>query len=80
MIRASYKIFLEISIRAYTSRRAEDSLWKVCEGKQVLNEVARSTGYAGAPALVLAALAAWARERAEIADELIAFRAYLGAL
>jgi hypothetical protein len=49
---SKFQGILNISINAYTRKRTEDSLWKVCEGKQVLNQVARATGYAGAPALL----------------------------
>lgn len=52
----------------------------LCEGKQVLNDVARTTGFAGAPALVQATFAAWARDGAQIPEELIAFRGYLARL
>ena len=36
---------LEISTNSYAHKRDEDSLWKVCEGKQVLNDVARQVGF-----------------------------------
>ncbi|MGK2940120.1 MAG: AAA family ATPase [Immundisolibacter sp.] len=71
---------LEISTNLYARKRAEDGLWKVCEGKQVLNDVARTVGFAGAPALVQATFAAWARDGAQIPEELTAFREYLAKL
>jgi hypothetical protein len=71
---------LEISTNSYARKRDEDTLWKVCEGKQVLNDVARTTGFAGAPALVQATFAAWARDGAQIPEDLIAFRDYLDGL
>jgi hypothetical protein len=71
---------LLISANSYERKRLEDSLWKSCEGKQVLNDVARTTGLAGTPALVQATFAAWARNDALIPDELKALRQYLAAL
>jgi ABC-type transport system involved in cytochrome c biogenesis ATPase subunit len=71
---------LEISTNSYARKRDEDSLWKACEGKQVLNDVARTVGFSGAPALIQAAFAAWAREGAQVPEELIAFRDYLSRL
>jgi hypothetical protein len=64
----------------YARKRVEDSLWKVCEGKQVLNDVARATGFAGTPALVQATFVAWERNGALIPQELTAFRKYLAML
>jgi Protein of unknown function (DUF4435)/AAA ATPase domain len=71
---------LEVSTNSYMSKRNTDDLWKVCEGKQVLNDIARNAGFAGAPALIQATFVAWAREGAQIPEELIAFRDYLARL
>jgi hypothetical protein len=71
---------MEISARTYETQRVNDTLWKVCEGKQVLNHVARSTGYSGAPALILATFAAWERQDDLLPEELTAFRNYLARL
>jgi hypothetical protein len=71
---------LEISANSYARKRGEDGLWKNCEGKQVLNEVARSAGFSGAPAMIQATFAAWAREGAIIPQEMSDFRAYFAAL
>lgn len=71
---------LVISTNSYARKRDTDNLWKVCEGKQVLNDVARNTGFAGAPALIQAVFAAWAREGAQIPEEITAFRDYLAKL
>jgi|GEM_PF-518850 len=72
-----FRKILSISTDAYGRKRVEDTLWKFCEGKQVLNHVARASGFAGPPALVLATFAAWARDGAELPEELVAFREYL---
>ena len=68
---------LTVSTKAYARWRDDDALWKHCEGKQVLNDVARSIGFAGAPALSSAAFAAWDRNPSTVPDELAAFRRYL---
>jgi hypothetical protein len=68
---------MNVSVSAYARKRAETSFWKLCEGKQVLNNVACLSGYSGAPALVLATYAAWERDGAQLPEELIAFRSYL---
>ncbi len=75
-----FQEILNISVAIYARKRTEDSFWKVCEGKQVLNRIAQASGYAGAPALVLAALTAWAREGTQLPEEIVAFRAYLAQL
>jgi hypothetical protein len=74
------KGILDISMKMFARKRGEDGLWKVCEGKQVLGEVARSTGFAGVSALVQAAFAAWARDDFEIPEELRVLREYLARL
>lgn len=71
---------LEIGTGAYARRRDEADLWKFCEGKQVLNDVARAIGFAGAPALIQATFAYWVREGAQIPEELVSFREYLAKL
>ena len=71
---------LKIGTNSYARERNADGLWKVCEGKQVLNDVAHITGFAGAPALTQAVFVAWARDGAQIPEELTAFREYLAKL
>lgn len=68
---------LVISVGSYASKRGQMDLWKTCEGKQVLNDVARAAGFANALAMIQAAFVVWSRDQAEIAEELIAFRDYL---
>lgn len=74
------RAILEVSINVYARKRYGDTLWKECEGKQVLNDVARAVGFGGAPALMQAVFAAWSRDGASIPDELCAFRNYLKSL
>lgn len=71
---------LEVSSKSYARKRDEEDLWKACEGKQVLNNVAVSAGFTDARAMIRATFVAWAREGAEVPQELAAMRAYLAAL
>lgn len=77
---AKLREILGLGIDAYARKRTEDTLWKSCEGKQVLNDVARALGFAGAPAMSQAAFAAWSRDGASIPDELAELRSYLSSL
>lgn len=77
---AKLREILGLGIDAYARKRTEDTLWKACEGKQVLNDVARALGFAGAPAMSQAAFAAWSRDGAAIPDELAELRSYLSSL
>lgn len=71
---------LQIAANSYARKRDEDTLWKTCEGKEVLNVVARSTGYADQQAMSQAAFALWARDAGSISHELQALRSYLEGL
>lgn len=71
---------LTISANAYERQRASPDLWKRCEGKQVLNNVARACGFAGSPAHTLASFAAWERDAALISEELALVRRYVAGL
>lgn len=77
---AKLRTILGLGIDAYARKRVEDTFWKMCEGKQVLNDVARALGFNGAPALSQAAFAAWSRQGATIPDELAELRHYLSRL
>lgn len=77
---AKLRNILGLGIEAYARKRVEDTLWKACEGKQVLNDVARALGFNGAAALSQAAFAAWSREGAPIPDDLAELRRYLSRL
>lgn len=74
------RAILEISTNAYARKRGEGDFWTVCEGKQVLNAVAREFGYANAQALILAALAAWERDQGLLPEAVAEFRRYLARL
>ena len=71
---------IEISVGAYECKREQGDLWKICEGKQVLNQIARQVGYAGAGALEQAFFSAWDREVLQLPDELVEFRQYVAAM
>jgi hypothetical protein len=77
---AKLRTILGLGIDAYARKRVEETFWKMCEGKQVLNDVARALGFNGAPALSQAAFAAWSRQGATIPDELAELRHYLSRL
>ncbi len=68
---------LEISINSYARKRTEKDFWKVCEGKEVLNNLAHLVGFSNASALIQASFVAWERETVQIPDELKEFRKYL---
>ena len=48
------RTLLETSAGLYRRKRADNDFWKVCEGKQILNDVARTAGFADACAMIQA--------------------------
>ena len=78
--RGVFKKLLGITCRAYERQREMKTLWKVCEGKQMLNKVAGSIGFAGSEAMISAAFSLWSREPSLIPEELASFREYLDTL
>ena len=72
-----FQNLLKISIATYKRNRTQDALWKICEGKQVINDVACKCGYAGMRALELASFVAWNRPDVQISVELSKFRDFL---
>ena len=75
--REVFKKLLQFALNAYEHARENSSLWTVCEGKQVLNAVARQIGFANSQVMINAAFSLWTRERATIPTELTSFRKYL---
>jgi predicted ATPase len=71
---------LEISAKFFARKREEIDFWKICEGKQVLNDVARAIGFAGTPNLIQASFSVWERDEDKISSELVAFREYLNSI
>ena len=71
---------LNISSESYGRRRVENNLWKKCEGKQVLNQIAQTVGFAGVPTFVLATFAVWERDGAELPEELNELREHITSL
>jgi hypothetical protein len=69
-----------IATKAYAKKRNENTFWKDCEGKQVLNDVARGIGFAGVSAMTQATFAVWSRKNASVPAELAEFRAYLATM
>ena len=58
----------------------EAEFWKICEGKQVLNTIARQCGFTDSGTLSQAPFAAWRSERVEVPEELMALRNYVASL
>ena len=77
---AKLQSLLENSANSYQRKREQAGLWKICEGKRVLNQIATSTGYSGAQAYEQAVFAAWTRDATTLPAELTAFREYLAGL
>jgi len=71
---------LQISINSYSRKREDLELWKVCEGKQLLNDISSSIGFSGPQDLARATFVVWSRDGADVPDELTALRNYLSAL
>jgi hypothetical protein len=71
---------LAVGVSAYARQRTEDTIWKLCEGKQVMNYIAVKVGFGGAPALIQATFAAWDRGGVKLPEEVVSFREYLGSL
>lgn len=71
---------LQVAAEAYERRRTRDDFWTMCEGKQVLNAIARQSGFADSAALCQAALAVWRSERVAIPEALAELRAYVAGL
>ena len=72
-----FQKLLKISIATYERNRTQDTLWKICEGKQVVNDVACKCGYAGVRALESASFVAWNRPDFQVSEELRKFRDFL---
>lgn len=69
-----FKSILDLNLKSYARKREEKEFWKVCEGKQVLNGVARSASFSGPQSMILASFSVWERERsAQLSDELTNF-------
>jgi predicted ATPase len=71
---------LKISIDMYARKRDEIDLWKVCEGKQVLGEVAREIGFNNPATMEKAAIVVWEENHSKVPHELLLLREYLAGL
>jgi hypothetical protein len=74
------RAILSVGIEIYKRKRSEDTLWRDCEGKQILNEMARTGGFASGPALIEAMLVLWLQKQELIPQEVNSLRAYLSHL
>lgn len=68
------------SARLYERKRQNLDLWKSCEGKQTINEIAKFAGFAGKPAYLNAVFAHWERSAANIPEEVAALRSYVDSI
>jgi hypothetical protein len=75
-----FRQLLSISFNAYTRKRSEQDLWTVCEGKQILNEIAISCGFSGTMAYQTAAFSYWSRSPENVPREVQALRYYVSNL
>lgn len=75
--RSTFETILNVGIEAYKRVRVERDLWAVCEGKQVLQDIARRCGFADGPAMELAAFACWGSSGVEVPGELDLLRRYV---
>ena len=71
---------LDASINIYQRKRVEDGFWKTCEGKQVLNYVARGIGYTGFPAMQRAVFTYWENDNLQVSQEDILMSGYYNTL
>lgn len=71
---------LKVATEAYERRRVESDFWRACEGKQVLNAIAKSCGFADSGVLSQAAFAAWNNGHIVIPAEVDELRAYVAGL
>ena len=78
--RDRFRKLLGVTCRAYKRERMMSTLWQVCEGKQVLNKVAGSIGFAGPEIMIGAAFTLWSQESSLMPEELVSFREYLDTL
>lgn len=78
--RRKLKQLLGISATSYGRKREQANLWKICEGKQILKDVAIRVGFAGPPHLERAMLAAWTRNDVPLPTEVAQVRKYVTAI
>ncbi len=76
-VATTFRRFLTVSVRSYKKRRSKPDLWKQCEGKQVLNEIASKVGFADSHSLISAAFTYWENNKNLLPDEILTFREYL---
>lgn len=73
------KRLLQICADSYGRKRDDDTLWKICEGKQVLNDIAVKVGFSGARTLMQATFTIWDRGE-HIFPEIVELRRYIDEL
>jgi predicted ATPase len=71
---------LTISVNTYEKTRTSADLWRTCEGKQALNQIARQVGFVDASAMMRASFGLWERDPSLVPNELADLRSYVQSL
>lgn len=74
------KAILRVAVRAYEEKRKSPHLWKICEGKQVLNDLYTVVGFSRPNVMAEAALELWGRDADLLPEEVAALRNYIDSL
>lgn len=69
-----------VYLKKYDKLRHSGTIWRYCEGKQVLSDVARECGFSKARHLESACAAVWSDKTVEIPPELLNLRNFVQAL
>lgn len=77
---SKWERILLVAVKMYEKRRRKGDFWKLCEGKQVLSDVAKGIGFLGSPSLVSAAFTAWDKNEALVPSEVKMLRKYFEGL
>lgn len=68
---------LKRAVNSYQDQRKEKTLWKICEGKEILNDVALEVGFKNQGSMIQAIFTLWERDVSKIPPELRDLRQYL---
>jgi predicted ATPase len=75
--RSLFERLLEVGVKLFRRSRSGSDLWKLCEGKEVLAEIAHLVGFSGRTAMIQACFATWRRDAGLVSNELAALRRHL---
>ncbi|WP_288900253.1 AAA family ATPase [uncultured Sneathiella sp.] len=68
---------IKVSVRSYRRKRDYNDLWKISEGKQILNQIARDIGFSSVRTMTNAVYVIWERKGAKLSNEMRKLRSYL---